>query len=83
MRPNYSLAYDARNHNPIWVYEHLTNESIQGKANRSYSEFKEDEKIPEQLRASLIDYKGSGFDRGHMAPAADHCSNQEAMDNGV
>jgi endonuclease G len=78
-RSNYSLAYDARNRNPAWVYEHLTAESIKGNANRSHSDFKEDEQIPNSLRATLTDYKGSGFDRGHMAPAADHRSSPEAM----
>lgn len=79
-RPGYSLAYDARNRNPLWVYEHLTAESIRGETERSL-EFKEDEAIPEHLRATLADYKGSGFDRGHQAPAADHRSSGEAMND--
>jgi endonuclease G, mitochondrial len=77
-RPSYSLAYDARSRNPLWVYEHLTNENIKGETERSLV-FKEDDNIPPHLRATLIDYKGSGFDRGHQAPAADHRSSQEAM----
>lgn len=76
--PGYSLGYDARNRNPSWVYEHLTAESIKGSTERSLT-FKEDENIPKHLRATLTDYLGSGFDRGHQAPAADHRSSQEAM----
>lgn len=34
-RSNYSLAYDARNKNPFWVYEHLTAESLKGNGDRS------------------------------------------------
>lgn len=79
-RPGYSLAYDARNRNPLWVYEHLTSETIKGETERSL-EFKEDEAIPQHLRAILADYKGSGFDRGHQAPAGDHKSSREAMDD--
>lgn len=79
-RPGYSLAYDARNRNPVWVYEHLTADSIRGETERSLA-FKEDEAIPQHLRATLADYKGSGFDRGHQAPAADHRSSREAMDD--
>src|SRR6185295_1827713 len=49
-----------------------------GETERSL-EFKEDEAIPKPLRATLADYKGSGFDRGHQAPAGDHKSSHEAM----
>ena len=79
-RPGYSLTYDARHRNPSWVYEHLTNDSLQGDAER-ISEFKEDENIPKHLRSTTADYKGQGFDRGHMASAADHRSSQEAMND--
>lgn len=79
-RPGYSLAYDARNRNPAWVLEHLTAESISGETERSL-EFKEDEAIPQHLRATLADYNGSGLDRGHQAPAADHRSNRDAMED--
>lgn len=79
-RPGYSLAYDARNRNPSWVYEHLTAKSIRGETERALA-FKEDEAIPQHLRATLADYKGSDFDRGHQAPAADHRSSCEAMDD--
>ena len=40
----------------------------------------EDESTPEQFRALLKDYRGSGFDRGHQAPAADFKHSQAAMD---
>lgn len=77
-RSGYSLAYDASKRNPAWVYEHLTAESIQGDAERSF-EFKDDPNIPTYLRATSADCKGQGFDRGHMAPAADHRSSSKAM----
>jgi endonuclease G len=80
-RQGYSLAYDAKNRNPAWVYEHLTNDKLQGNADRENSAFKEDNNIPAIFRARLNDYKGSGFDRGHMACAADHKNNVEAMDD--
>lgn len=78
-RSGYSLAYDARTRNPAWVYEHLTSENLKGDVDRSHFSFKEDESIPEHLRATLASYRGQGLDHGHMAPAANHRSSPEAM----
>jgi endonuclease G, mitochondrial len=77
-RAGYSLVYDGRTRNPLWVYECLTAASVNGPAKR-LDVFKEDEMIPSPLRATLIDYKGSGFDRGHQAPAADHRATTDRM----
>ncbi|PJD94525.1 MAG: endonuclease G [Parachlamydia sp.] len=79
-RDGYSLGYDARNRNPAWVYEHLSQENLKGEAERMSCAFKEDESLPEHLRATLMDYQGKGYDRGHLAPAADHksCHNRLA-----
>jgi endonuclease G, mitochondrial len=77
-RAGYSLVYDGRTRNPMWVYECLTAASVNGSAKR-LDVFKEDEIVPSLLRATLTDYKGSGFDRGHQAPAADHRATTESM----
>ncbi|WP_420885291.1 hypothetical protein [Candidatus Protochlamydia amoebophila] len=37
--------------------------------------------MPLHLKATLADYKGSGFDRGPMAPAANHRSTFEIMED--
>ncbi len=41
--------------------------------------FKEDKSIITGS-AQLVDYKGSGYDRGHLAPAATFVDNQKEMD---
>lgn len=78
-REGYCLSYDACHRNPHWIYEHLTAENMAGDADRLQSDFKEDDHIPKHLRATPIDYRGQGFDRGHLAPAANHRSTQSAM----
>ncbi len=77
----YSMGYDTRNKNPAWVYERLTENSLRGDANRLKCRFKEDPVIPSIFRSTLGDYKGSGFDRGHLAPAANHKGSQEDMND--
>ena len=46
-------------------------------ADREHSEFVEDDSIPALYRATLAQYKGSGYDRGHLMPAADVRHSQE------
>jgi len=79
---DFVLSYDRRNKVPHWVFEHLTKESVEKAENveRSKCEFKEDNSIHEYFRSKNTDYKHSGYDRGHMAPAGNHRRNQEMCD---
>ncbi|KAF9084173.1 nuclease [Mortierella sp. AD031] len=67
---------------PNWVAEHITAESLKSGegVGRGNSQFKEDLTVPDLYRAKLSDYLRSGYDRGHMVPAADCKSAQTAMD---
>lgn len=80
-RSCYSLSYDARTKNPSWVSECLTKENLKGNTDRTNCKFKEDSSIPEIFRATLADYKSSGFDRGHLAPAANHKASLTEMED--
>ncbi|KAF5830433.1 DNA/RNA non-specific endonuclease [Dunaliella salina] len=73
-------AFDFRTRNPKWVLEHITAEILNGSAERTNTTFFEDKGIDQWLRSRLDDYKDSGYDRGHLAPAADFRSSQKAMD---
>ena len=76
---DYTLAYDGRLRGASWVYEELTADSLENNADRSKFDFVEDPYIPSHLRATKQDFAGSGYDRGHLRPAANGKSSEEAM----
>lgn len=78
-RIGYSLNYDGRLRQATWVIEELTKDSITGNVKRANYKFSEDIELPECVRSTLKDYAKSGYDRGHLAPAADHRSSPAAM----
>lgn len=78
-RPGYVLAYDGKTRHASWVYEELTANNLEGATERADFDFEEDPLIPPSLRANKSDYKGSGFDRGHLRPAANARSSPQAM----
>lgn len=79
---DYVLSYDRRNRVAHWVFEHLTAEGVKASpnVNRNKCEFKPDESIHPFFRSLNSDYKGSGFDRGHLAAAGNHKSDQQLCD---
>ncbi|CAC5417089.1 ENDOG [Mytilus coruscus] len=79
---NFVLSYDRRNRNAQWVFEHIKPEHVMKNENikRGKSEFMEDNTIHKFFRATNSDFKNSGYDRGHLAAAANHRHTQKAMD---
>lgn len=78
-KDGFVISYDARTRLPRWVYERLTAESLQGSERRRGKVFREEAAIEEPLRARLVDYAGSGYDRGHMAAAGNLKGSAAAM----
>lgn len=72
--------FDGATRNPRWVTERLTAASINGGGGptRAGLTFHEDRAIPPHLRARLAAFSASGWDRGHLAAAANHPSDPAA-----
>ena len=76
-RKAYTASYDAKARLPRWVAWRLTAEHTEGSQPR-LSNFHPDEEVAAP-RAEPADYKGSGYDRGHMCPAGDNKWGYEPM----
>lgn len=74
----YTLQYSEEDEQAFWVAYKLSPDFLKKNAKRK-DKFKEDKKVTTRS-SQLIDYKGSGFDRGHLAPAGAMVLNQKAMD---
>lgn len=76
-RIGYTVSYNNTYKTPNWVAWELTREETQGKEDRK-DKFVPDPDLPEP-RVEHADYTRSGYDRGHMAPAADMKWSEETM----
>ena len=74
---SYTLSYDETHEQAEWVAYELTAFEVDGRYERT-DNFRRDPKV-ETGSASLSDYRGSGYDRGHLAPAADMFFTRSAM----
>ncbi|KAM9810467.1 endonuclease G, mitochondrial [Neosynchiropus ocellatus] len=80
-RDSYVTSYDPRTRTASWVVEKLSSASLLGSSDRKLCEFKEDDSIHVFHRATNSDFRGSGFDRGHLAAAGNHKRSQKAMED--
>lgn len=78
-RTGYLLAHSPEHKNPLWVIERLTRERATSKVVPRYDKFQADPGLAKGKRSELSDYRGSGYDRGHMAPSADMRWDRNAM----
>jgi endonuclease G, mitochondrial len=74
----FDLAYNEQFEQAAWVAYVLTREEIETGTSDRTDNFRPDTLIATGS-ATLADYRGSGFDRGHLAPAGDMKWSQLAM----
>ena len=77
-RVGYALGYIEYHEQPAWVVYKLTRDEVLTKVSKRKNRFKEDPEIPTGSACSA-DYQRSGYDRGHLAPAADMAFSEQTM----
>lgn len=79
---NYIVSYDKRLKQPSWVLQRLVPAEITKKVAVRHGShtFCMDRTIHEYFRTTDKDYKTSGYDRGHFAPALDNIFDQDYLD---
>lgn len=77
-RPYYTLRYSEEHEQAMWVAYKLVSDSLAQEKYKRKDDFRKDPRV-RTGSAELSDYKGSGFDRGHLAPAADFSYDEFAL----
>jgi endonuclease G len=77
-RPYYTISYSEEHEQAMWVAYKLVADSLAKPTFERKDNFREDPRVRTES-ASLADYRGSGYDRGHLAPAADFSYDEFAL----
>ena len=77
-RSRYAVLHSRAYKVPLYSAQRLSSSDLEGTVSRT-DDFRPDSDLPSADRAELEDYRGSGYDRGHMAPAGDFSTDAMAM----
>ncbi len=68
----FAVLYSSNTKTPVYAVEKLTRHQLENARDETRTDrFYPEARLRAAERAALNDFKGSGFDRGHMAPAGD------------
>ncbi|EKZ98663.1 DNA/RNA non-specific endonuclease [Cupriavidus sp. HMR-1] len=68
----FAVMHSGRSKTPVYVAERLSrSQLVDARDEKRTNQFFADARLPRAERAELDDYRGSGWDRGHLAPAGD------------
>jgi len=74
----FSLSYSSSHKQAEWVAYELTKQNLEMGFTKRTDDFRPDPLVT-SAAATLADYKGSGYDRGHLCPAGDMKLNAVSM----
>lgn len=77
-RMNYTTSYNKKWKMPNWVAWKIDKSELKNNESRT-NEFLPDPDLKESEAVTTNDYRGSGYDRGHMCPAGDNRYHWKAM----
>lgn len=74
----FAVMHSGQSKTPLFVAERLNKQRLQdAQATKRKDRFYQEARLPSAERSTLQDYKNSGFDHGHMAPAGDMSTDNE------
>lgn len=65
----FAILYNGKTKTPVFVAERLNKRSVADADEKRTDKYFADARLRSSERAELSDYKGSGYSKGHMAPA--------------
>lgn len=75
---NFCVEWDCYKRSQRWTAYQITSTTNKKAVSRSDEPFQPDPYLPEMYRTELSDYRGSGYQRGHICPSADRLSSNNA-----
>jgi endonuclease G, mitochondrial len=67
----FAILHSGESKTAVFVAQKLTKETVEDADEKRTNKFFADARLRSSERATLDDYKNSGYDRGHLAPAGD------------